>query len=130
MIADAGRWLKIFFIVYLITLQHDRLAAGLEKTACPERKETVWHVGVVIDIVDDLPLAQPAITGQRHAARADTSERQCDRPQRLAAIGKLVSYDRRRCGVGNRCRSSACHIEMLLKYARHSLWPKWKHLLR
>jgi hypothetical protein len=63
MIADAWRWLEIFCIIQPVALQHDRLAAGIEITACPERKETVWHVRIVIDIIDDLPLAQPTITG-------------------------------------------------------------------
>ena len=43
-------------------------------------------MGIVVDVVDDLPLTQATIAGQGHTTGADAAQRQGYGTQRFAAI--------------------------------------------
>lgn len=78
--------MKATVFVERVALQHDRVAASIFPGTGPDGEETAGHVSVVVDVVDDLPLAQAAVAGQRHAARADATQRQRHGAQRLAPV--------------------------------------------
>ena len=51
-----------------------------------DKGSLVGHVGVVVDVVGNLPLAQAAIASQRYTAGADTSQRKRQSAQPVASV--------------------------------------------
>src|SRR5437870_13330103 len=94
MVANAWGRLEVLVVVEGIALQHNRAVAAVHPRAGPDGEEASRHMGIMVDVVDNLPLAQPAIAGQGNAARTDTAERQRTRAQRIATMGQRLASGR------------------------------------